>query len=178
MQSDKTHPLNAGHYAGAAAGNHAFHMRRIPTQRERFLSEMERVLPWSKLRAMVAPVYADPKNRRADPLDMDRMLRVYLLQRWYGLSDAAAHDALRDSNAMHAFACVGLMADRAPSEITICGYRLLLDEYGLGNTLIEAADRHLRSLGVSISPGAIFDPAIEYSRISAGAASGALETRQ
>lgn len=178
MQSDKTHPLNAGHYAEAGAGNHAIHMRRIPTQRERFLSEMERVLPWSKLRAMVAPVYADPKNRQAHPLDMDRMLRVYLLQRWYGLSDAATHDALRDSHAMHAFACVGLMADRAPSEITICGFRVLLDEYGLGNTIIEAADRHLRSLGISISPGAIFDPAIEYSRISPGAASDALETRQ
>jgi len=178
MQSDKTHPLKAGNHAEAGARNHAFHVRRIPTHRERFLSEMERVLPWSKLRAMVAPMYADPRNRRSDPLHPDRMLRVYLLQRWYGLSDAAAHDALRDSNAMHAFACVGLMADRAPSEITICGHRLLLDEYGLGNTIIEAADRHLRSLGVSISPGAIFDPAIEYSRITPEAASGALDTRQ
>lgn len=178
MQSEKTHPLNAGQFAEAGAGNHAIHMRRIPTHRERLLTEMERVLPWSKLRAMVAPVYADPGNRRSDPLDMDRMLRVYLLQRWYGLSDAGVHDALRDSHAMHAFACVGLMADRAPSEITICGYRLLLDEYGLGNTIVAAAVRHLRSLGISISPGAIFDPAIEYSRTAPQAAPAPLETRQ
>lgn len=178
MQSDKTHPLNTGHYAESGAGNHAIHVRRIPTQRERFLSEMERLLPWSKLRAMVAPVYADPDNRHSHPLDMDRMLRVYLLQRWYGLSDAAVHDALRDSSAMHAFACVGLMAGRAPSEITICGFRVLLNEYGLGNTIVDAADRHLRGLGISISGGTLVEPALSASRVPAGPALGALETRQ
>jgi IS5 family transposase len=178
MQSDNTYPITAGRNAESGAGASASQARRTQTRREQFLAEMERVLPWSKLRAMVAPVHADPKDRRANPLEVDRMLRTYLLQRWYGLSDAGIHDALRDSNAMHAFACVGLMADRAPEEIAICGFRLLLDEYGLGNTIVEAADRHLRSLGLAISPGAIVDATLAGTRITAEAASGALETRQ
>ena len=177
MQSDKTHPLGAGNFAGTGGGN-AIHLRRTITRRERFLSEIERVLPWSKLREMVAPVYADPKSRRAHPLEMDRMLRIYFLQRWYGLSDAAVHDALRDSRAMHAFACVGLMPDRAPEEIAICGFRLLLDEHGLGQTIARSADRHLQSLGLAISRGAIVDASFVGARVTPEAVQGGMDTRQ
>ncbi|MBS0335648.1 MAG: transposase [Proteobacteria bacterium] len=152
---------------------------RVPTQRERFLSEMERALPWAKLRALVEPVYADPKGRLGRPLELDRMLRIHFLQRWFQLSDAAMHEALVDSAAMRAFACVGLGPGMAPGEIEICGFRRLLGEYGLGNALADAVDRHLSALGLAVSPGAIVDASIASLRPAATVAwRTAGETRQ
>jgi IS5 family transposase len=157
MQPDKTHPLGLSKQREPRFAVPAHPARRMPTQRERFLADMERALPWSELRALVEPVYADPKGRLGRPLELDRMLRIHFLQRWFQLSDAAMHEALLDSIAMRSFACVGLGPDAAPGEIEICGFRRLLREYGLGNALVEAADRRLRGLGLSVSPGAIVD---------------------
>lgn len=157
MQSDKTHPLFAARQREPRLAAPAHRSRRIPTQRERFLADMERALPWAKLRALVEPVYTDPKGRLGRPLELDRMLRIYFLQRWFQLSDAAMHEALIDSIAMRSFACVGLGPDAASGEIEICGFRRLLQEYGLGSAVVDAAERHLRDLGLAVSPGAIVD---------------------
>jgi transposase, IS5 family len=131
--------------------------RRVPTQRERFLIEMERAVPWSKLRALVGPVYADPKSRRVRPLELDRMLRIYFLQRWFRLTDAAVREELYDSAAMRSFACIGLGPDSAPEEPAIRRFRGLLQEFGLAEMIGLAADRHLRALGFAVAPGAIVD---------------------
>ncbi len=145
-------------------GGPSFQSRRLPTQRERFLMEMEQALPWAKLRGLVAPVYADPRRVRGNPLELDRMLRVYFLQRWFHLSDAAVREELLDSRAMRAFACVGLAPDRAPEEISICGFRQLLEEFGLGNAIVDAAERHLWEQGMAVSPGAIVDATLSRAR--------------
>ncbi|SDR62533.1 Transposase domain [Paraburkholderia tuberum] len=56
------------------------------TRRQRFLAEMERVVPWSRLLAAIEPHY--PKGGRGrPPIGLERMLRIYFLQQWYGLSD-------------------------------------------------------------------------------------------
>jgi IS5 family transposase len=172
MQPDKTHPLTANRRSEGNFGAPASRTHRMPTQRERFFAAMERALPWAKLRALVEPVYADPKGRLGRPLELDRMLRVYFLQRWFQLTDAAVHEALIDSRAMRSFACVGLGPDTAPAEIEICGFRQLLNEYGLGDVLVDAADRHLRSLGLSVCAGVIVDATLVSARTGAG------ETRQ
>lgn len=145
-------------------GGPSYQSLRLPTQRERFLMEMERALPWAKLRELVAPVYADPRGLRGNPLELDRMLRVHFLQRWFHLSDAAVHEELLDSRAMRAFACVGLGPDRAPEEIAICGFRQLLEEFGLGKALADAAERHLWAQGMAVSPGAIVDATLSTAR--------------
>src|SRR3954465_14771783 len=90
--------------------------RGLPTRREGFLADMESSLPWSKLRALVEPVYADPKSRRSRPLALDRMLRIYFLQRWYRLTDGAVREAICDSNAMSSFVLVGRGPDSAPDD--------------------------------------------------------------
>lgn len=135
----------------------SFETRRAPTQREHFLAEMERTVPWSRLRALVEPVYADPKTHRARPLEIDRMLRIYFLQRWFRLTDAAVREEFYDSTAMRSFVCVGLGPRDAPEEAAICKFRSLLKEYGLADVIGQAADRHLRALGFAVAPGAIVD---------------------
>lgn len=159
-------------------GGPSFQSRRMPTQRERFLWEMERTIPWGKLRALVEPLDSDPTRVRGHSLELDRMLRIFFLQHWYRLSDAATHEALHDSKAMRDFACVGLGPDRTPGEHEIAGFRQLLDEYGLAGSLVEAADRHLRAEGVSVSPGTITDAALTSPRGLAAAVQRVLETRQ
>ncbi len=133
--------------------------RDLPTRREGFLADMERSMPWARLRALVEPVYADPKSRRARPLELDRMLRIHFLQRWFRLGDSAVREAICDSNAMRSFVCIG-DGVHSPEETAIRRFRELLREYGLAEVIVQAADRHLRSLGLAVAPGAIVDPTV------------------
>lgn len=116
-------------------------------------------MPWARLRALVEPVYADPKSRRARPLELDRMLRIHFLQRWFRLGDSAVREAICDSNAMRSFVCIG-DGVHSPEETAIRRFRELLREYGLAEVIVQAADRHLRSLGLAVAPGAIVDPTV------------------
>src|SRR6516165_7414229 len=70
-----------------------------PTRRAAFLAEMERIVPWSALCALIAPFYPKPGNGRP-PVGVERMLRLYFLQQWFNLSDPAVEEALYDSLAM------------------------------------------------------------------------------
>jgi len=83
----------------AAAGFERYAKR---TRRAVFLAEMERVVPWSTLCALIEPFYPKPGNGRP-PVGVERMLRIYFLQHWFNLSDPAAEEALYDSQAMRRF---------------------------------------------------------------------------
>ena len=75
-------------------------MKKKRTRREVFLSEMERVVPWSRLIAVIEPLYPASGRVGRQPIGVSRMLRMYCLQQWYGLADEALEDALYDSQAM------------------------------------------------------------------------------
>ena len=84
-----------------------FSAKKKRTRREEFLARMEEVIPWGKLLAVIAPHY--PKGERGrPPMGLERMLRVYFLQQWYGLADEALEDALYDSQALQRFARIEL----------------------------------------------------------------------
>lgn len=145
-------------------GGPSFEVVRAPTSRERFLGEMERALPWRDLRRLVEPLYASPASRHGLPLDLDRLLRIYFLQRWFHLSDTAVREELFDSAAMRNFACVGLARDAIPANSSICTFRQLLEEYGLGAAIFEAATRHLQIRGLAVSSGSIVGPTLIVTR--------------
>jgi hypothetical protein len=69
-------------------------MKKKQTRREKFLAEMEAVVPWTRLLALIAPHYrkAGPKGGRP-PMPLETMLRVYVLQQWYALRDPMADDS-------------------------------------------------------------------------------------
>src|SRR5438876_1032195 len=81
------------------------------TKRERFLEEMEQVVPWAELEALVEPHYPKGENGRP-PVGLSIMLRVYFLQQWFNLSDPGAEDALYESPVLRHF--VGIDLGRAP----------------------------------------------------------------
>src|SRR6266481_7409625 len=81
------------------------------TRRAVFLGEMERVVPWPGLCALIEPFYPKPGNGRP-AVGVERMLRLYFLRQWFNLSDPAVEEALYDSQAMRRF--VGIDLGREP----------------------------------------------------------------
>ena len=129
------------------------------TRRAAFLAEMNGVVPWAELCALVAPVYPKAGGGRP-PVGLERMLRIYFLQHWFNLSDPAAEEALYDSLAMRDFVGIDLGREPVPDETTICKFRHLLERHDLGRTLFEQVHRHLESRGLKVSTGTIVDATI------------------
>src|SRR5438105_10380251 len=87
--------------------------KKKQTRRDRFLAEMEEVVPWGRLVDRLRPFY--PKGERGrPPVGLERMLRLYFLQQWYGLADEALEDALYDSQALRGFAGIDLSVTAVP----------------------------------------------------------------
>ena len=142
-------------------GGTGFEKYAKTTRRAQFLAEMERVVPWAALCAVVEPVYpkASPAGGRP-PLPLERMLRIYFLQQWFNLSDPAVEEALYDSATMRAFAGVDLASAPAPDETTVCKFRHLLEKHKLGKALLAEVNCYLKTQGIKISRGTIVDASI------------------
>ena len=129
------------------------------TRREVFLEEMEQVVPWRELCALIEPHYPKPGNGRP-PVGVERMLRMYFLQQWFNLSDPAVEEALYDSPVMRQFVGIDLGQEPAPDETTVCKFRHLLEEHKLGEKILGAVNLHLQARGVRITTGTIVDATI------------------
>jgi len=129
------------------------------TRRAAFLAEMNRVVPWKQLCALIEPVYPKAGNGRP-PVGLERMLRIYFLQNWFNLSDPAVEEALYDSLSMREFVGIDLGREGAPDETTVCKFRHLLEQHELGRRLFEEVGRHLQSNGLKVSTGTIVDATI------------------
>ena len=129
------------------------------TRRERFLAEMEAVLPWAELRALLTPHY--PRSVRGRPaMPLDTMLRIYFLQQWFNLSDPAAEEALYDSEAMRRFARIELGEEAVPDETTILHFRHLLEQHQLTEQLFALVRGLLEEKGLLLKAGTIVDATI------------------
>src|SRR5512142_3316532 len=129
------------------------------TRRDGFLAEMERVVPWPALCALIEPYYPKAGNGRP-PVGVERMLRIYFLQHWFNLSDPAVEEALYDSAVMRQFARIDLGNEPVPDETTVCKFRHLLEEHRLGGQMLETVNLYLQRRGVRISTGTIVDATI------------------
>jgi IS5 family transposase len=132
------------------------------TRRAQFLAEMEQVVPWERLVALIEPSYPKGGNSEGGrpPVPLERMLRIYLLQLWFNLSDPAVEEALYDSAAMRNFAGIDLGREPVPDETTVCKFRHLLEKNKLGEVLFKAVNRHLHEQGIKVSRGTIVDASI------------------
>jgi IS5 family transposase len=131
------------------------------TRREVFLAEMEQVVPWSRLLALIEPHY--PKGSPAGgrpPLPMERMFRIYCLQQWYNLSDPGAEEALYDSITMRQFAGVQADDDVIPDETSILNFRRLLERHKLTERVLTEINAHLSERGLFVGKGTIVDATI------------------
>ena len=133
--------------------------KKKQTRRDRFLAEMEQVVPWPRLVARLAPLY--PKGERGrPPVPLERMLRVHFLQQWYALADPAMEEALYDSQAMRGFAGIDLAVDAVPDETTILNFRHWLERHDLSRSLFDEVSAMLEERGLLMRQGTIVDATI------------------
>jgi transposase, IS5 family len=128
------------------------------TKREKFLAEMEAVVPWQALLDLIDRHY--PKTSKKGgrpPYPLATMLRIHLLQQWYSLSDPAMEEALIEVPTMRRFAGIDLISDRIPDETTILAFRHLLEKHELGEQIFETVKAHLSVRGMTMRQGTIVD---------------------
>jgi len=138
----------------------SFEQYRKTTRRERFLDEMNRVVPWAELVAVIEPVYPKAVGPGRPPVGIERMLRVLCLQQWFNLSDPAVEEALYDSRAMRQFVGIDLGREPVPDETTICKFRHLLEAHELGKQLFARIGEYLTKQGLQVNRGTIVDATI------------------
>ena len=130
--------------------------KKKQTKRERFLGEMDAVVPWATLLGLIEPHYPKAGNGRR-PYPLEVMLRIYFLQQWYQLSDPGAEEALYDIQSMRAFAGLELGRDAIPDETTILNFRHLLEAHDQTKAIFEAVSAHLEDKGALLRGGTIMD---------------------
>lgn len=141
-----------------AAGG--FEKYRKKTRKEAFLEEMEQIIPWGELSAVIEPFYPKPEGAGRRPVGIERMLRIHFLQHWFELSDPAAEEALYDSRAMREFVGIDLGQEPVPDETTICKFRHLMERHNLGDELFRLVNVYLQENGMRLSRGTIVDASI------------------
>src|SRR3954462_11167943 len=133
--------------------------KKKQTRRDKFLAEMEQVVPWPRRGARLAPLY--PKGERGrPPVPLERILRIHFLQQWYALADPAMEEALYDSQAMRGFAVIDLAVDTVPDETTILNFRHWLERHDLSRALFDEVSAMLEERGLLMRQGTIVDATI------------------
>jgi IS5 family transposase len=133
--------------------------KKKQTRRDKFLAEMEQVVPWARLVDRLRPLY--PKGERGrPPIGLERMLRIYFLQQWYGLADEALEDALYDSQALRGFAGIDLNRDPVPDATTVLHFRHWLERHELTKVLFDEIGAMLEERGLLMRQGTIVDATI------------------
>ncbi|EPL59965.1 IS5 family transposase [Stutzerimonas stutzeri] len=128
--------------------------KRKQTRKELFLIEMDQVVPWKGLIALIEPHY--PKGEGGRPAyPLMAMLRIHLMQNWFGYSDPAMEEALYETTILRQFA--GLSLERIPDETTILNFRRLLEKHELAAGILAVINGYLGDRGLSLRQGTIVD---------------------
>jgi IS5 family transposase len=135
-----------------------YSVKKRKTRREKFLGQMDALIPWKRLERKIQKHYPKAGNGR-QPYPLSAMLRVHCMQLFYNLSDPAMEDALYEIESMRRFA--GLSLTRAlPDETTILKFRHLLEKHELGKAIFKEVNHHLKREGLMLREGSIVDATI------------------
>lgn len=130
--------------------------RKRITKKEEFLNIMESIIPWDEWVAIIKPYY--PKGERGrPPIQIETILRMYLLQVWFNLSDEGCEDAIYDSYAMRKFLQINFVDNTVPDATTLLKFRHLLEKHQINKLYFEAINRTLEKAGILMRGGTIVD---------------------
>ena len=125
------------------------------TRKREFLAQMEKVVPWDDLVALIAPYYPEGKNGRP-PFSLHSMLRIHFLQQWFSLSDPAMEEAFFDTPLYSEFAQLEALS-RLPDESTILRFRHRLEKYKLAEKILTVVNDLLSQRGLLLKTGTVVD---------------------
>lgn len=134
--------------------------KKKQTRRDRFLAEIDAVTPWAELLAQIEPFYPKGEGRGRPPIGLERMLRMYIAQQCFGLSDEGTEDALYDSQAVRAFVGIDLGRQAVPDATTLLKFRRLLEQHRLTENVFAAINAHLAAKGLLLKEGTVVDATI------------------
>ena len=146
--------------------------RRRVSRREQFLDTMDATIPWSRWVGLIEPFYYSSRRGRK-PKALETMLRMYLLQAWFSLSDEGVEDAIYDSYAMRRFLGLDFTVEQVPDATTLLHFRHLLEKHELGRNLLESQGEIFEEQGWIMRGGTIVDATIIAAPSSTKNASGA-----
>lgn len=135
--------------------------RKKITRREKFLEEMNRLVPWEQWVAAIEPYYPQGLRGRP-PVGVEKMLRMYLLQNWFDLSAAAVEDTIYDSYAMRTFMGIDFLDSSVPDATTLLKFRRLLEKEGLHQQFAVELRHRLAESGQMLKNGTIIDAALVH----------------
>ena len=127
------------------------------TRRDIFLAKMEQVVPWSRLIAVVEPHYPKSGKRGRPPIGIERMLRMYLIQQWYGVADEAVEVAIYDGQALRNFCGIDTGVTSVPDSTTLMDFRHLLEKNALPQAMLQKVNALLKERGLFMSQGTLID---------------------
>lgn len=130
--------------------------RKRKTKREEFLGAMEEIIPWKYWVDMIRPYYPSGKRGRP-PKDIEVMLRMYLMQNWFNLSDEGVEDEIYDSYAMRSFMHIDFLTQQAPDATTLLHFRHLIEENSLGEKIFNDVRERLDKAGLIMHGGTVVD---------------------
>lgn len=133
--------------------------RKRKTKREVFLEKMEGIIPWAAWIELIRPYYPTGERGRP-PIGIETMLRMYLMQNWFSLSDDGIEDTIYDSYAMRSFMKINFLSEQVPDATTLLKFRHLLEEHDLGKALFEDITVRLENAGLMMHGGTIVDATI------------------
>lgn len=136
--------------------DYEYENRKRITKREAFLNAMDEIIPWSHWVEMIRPFYPDGKRGRP-PKKIETMLRMYLMQSWFSLSDEGIEDAIYDSYAMRFFMCIDFLSEQVPDATTLLNFRHLIEENKIGEQLFADVNARLEKAGLMLHGGTIVD---------------------
>ena len=137
-----------------------FAAKKRVTRREKFLGEMNQVVPFSALEALIEPHYPRSGRVGRPPLGIALMLRMYFLQQWFGLSDEGLEDTIYDSQSMRDFLGIDLGRQQVPDATTLLKFRRLLEEHALTEKIFAQINAHLGERGLLLRTGTMVDATI------------------
>ena len=133
--------------------------RKRKTKREEFLDSMDQIIPWDSWVDMIRPYYY--KNRRGRrPRNIETMLRMYLMQNWFNLSDEGIEEAIYDSYAMRRFIGINFMDEQVPDATTLLHFRHLIEKHHIGEKIFADVNERLEKAGLMMHGGSIVDASI------------------
>lgn len=131
--------------------------KKKQTRRDLFLAKMETVVPFARLVAVIAPHYPVAGRRGRPPIGIERMLRMYFVQQWYGLADEAVEDALYDSQALRRFCGIDLAVESVPDATTLMKFRHLLEAHDLTQAMLAEVNALLKEKNLLMNKGTLVD---------------------
>ncbi len=132
------------------------HKKKV-TRRDRFLAKIEAVTPWALLIEALEEHYPTSGRRGRPPIGLERMLRMYVVQQCFGLSDEGTEDAVYDSQAIRRFVGIDLSQESAPDATTLLKFRRFLERHDLTKRMFEVINGNLADEGLMMREGTIVD---------------------